>query len=91
MVAHFFRRAFGLLTPGGCFGLIATNTIAQGDTRVSGLAWIRQQSGSLYTANRRVPWPGQAAVMKASVYLPLTSARAPSNMSNSRLAGARSV
>ena len=33
LVAHFFRRAFGLLRDGGCFGLLATNTIRQGDTR----------------------------------------------------------
>ena len=33
LVAHFFRRAFDLLRPGGAFGLIATNTIGQGDTR----------------------------------------------------------
>ena len=30
LVAHFFRRAFGLLRTGGTSGLIATNTIAQG-------------------------------------------------------------
>ncbi|WP_292790082.1 Eco57I restriction-modification methylase domain-containing protein [Nostoc sp. NMS7] len=29
LVAHFFRRAFSLLRESGCFGLIATNTIAQ--------------------------------------------------------------
>ena len=33
LVAHFYRRAFDLLRGGGAFGLIATNTIAQGDTR----------------------------------------------------------
>ena len=33
LIAHFFRRAFILLREGGCFGLIATNTIGQGDTR----------------------------------------------------------
>ncbi len=32
--AHFFRRAFALLAPGGALGFLATNTIAQGDTRV---------------------------------------------------------
>src|SRR5260370_7772352 len=32
LVAHFFRRAFGLLRPTGVFGLIATNPIAQGAT-----------------------------------------------------------
>src|SRR5205807_2460996 len=31
LVAHFFRRAFDLLRNGGAFGLIATNTIGQGD------------------------------------------------------------
>ncbi len=42
LVAHFFRRAYGLLGDGGAFGLIATNTIAQGDTRATGLRWLRQ-------------------------------------------------
>ncbi len=37
LVAHFFRRAYGLLRDGAAFGLIATNTIGQGDTRASGL------------------------------------------------------
>ena len=37
LVAHFYRRAYGLLRDGGAFGLIATNTIGQGDTRASGL------------------------------------------------------
>ena len=40
LVAHFFRRAFDLLRDDGTFGLIATNTIAQGDTRATGLRWI---------------------------------------------------
>nr|WP_015063332.1 DNA methyltransferase [Paracoccus marcusii]AFQ90331.1 hypothetical protein [Paracoccus marcusii] len=37
LVAHFFRRAYGMLREGGTFGLIATNTIGQGDTRASAL------------------------------------------------------
>ena len=40
LVAHFYRRAFNLIRNGGTLGLIATNTIAQGDTRSSGLRWI---------------------------------------------------
>lgn len=35
--AYFFLRAHHLLQQGGMFGLIATNTIAQGDTREVGL------------------------------------------------------
>ena len=45
LAAHFFRRAFTLLKPGGCFGLIATNTIGQGDTRSTGLRWICANGG----------------------------------------------
>ena len=37
LVAFFFRRAFGMLRDGGCMGLIATKTIAQGDTRATGI------------------------------------------------------
>ena len=36
-VAYFFLRAEGLLKSGGTVGLLATNTIAQGDTREVGL------------------------------------------------------
>ena len=51
LVAHFFRRAFGLLRPGGVFGLIATNTIGQGDTRASGLATIIAEGGAILRAD----------------------------------------
>ena len=37
LVAYFYLRASLLLDPSGGFGLIATNTIAQGDTREVGL------------------------------------------------------
>lgn len=38
--AHFFRRAATLLGAHGTIGLIATNTIAQGDTRSTGLQFL---------------------------------------------------
>lgn len=63
LVAHFYRRAFNLLRDGGTFGLIATNTIAQGDTRGTGLRWIRHHGGTMYEARKRVKWPGAAAVV----------------------------
>lgn len=70
LVAHFFRRAFGLLRRGGTFGLIATNTIRQGDTRSTGLRWICTHGGEIYEARRRVKWPGtQAAVVVAVVHV----------------------
>ena len=67
LVAHFFRRAFDLVRRNGAFGLIATNTIAQGDTRSTGLRWICEHGGEIYRARRRVKWPGLAAVVVVSV------------------------
>ena len=52
---------------GGCFGLIATNTIGQGDTRSTGLRWICTHGGTIYAARKRLKWPGQAAVVVSVV------------------------
>jgi hypothetical protein len=69
LVAHFFRRCFSLLRPGGSLGLIATNTIAQGDTRSTGLRWICLNGGTIYAARKRYKWPGVAAVVVSVVHL----------------------
>ncbi len=69
LVAHFFRTAFDLLRPSGSFGLIATNTIGQGDTRTSGLRWICTSGGHIYAAHRRAKWPGEAAVIVSIVWV----------------------
>jgi hypothetical protein len=69
LVAHFFRRAFSLLRDGGCFGLIATNTIGQGDTRSTGLQWICKNQGTIYRAVKRIQWPGEAAVMISVIHI----------------------
>jgi hypothetical protein len=69
IVAHFFRRAFGLLRDGGCFGFLATNTIRQGDTRATGLRPIDQAGATIYTARRRYKWPGEAAVVVSVVHI----------------------
>ena len=58
--AHFFRRTFNLLREGGALGLIATNTISQGDTRSTGLRWICNNHGTIYSAASKdqVAWRG---------------------------------
>jgi hypothetical protein len=67
LVGHFFRRSFSLLRGSGSFGLIATNTIRQGDTRESGLAHILSSGGSIFRANKRYRWPNAGAAVVVSI------------------------
>ncbi len=66
-LAPFSGRGAGGEGFGGAFGLIATNTIGQGDTRSTGLRWICNHGGEIYQAQRRFKWPGQAAVVVSVV------------------------
>ena len=69
LCAYFFLRIEGLLRKGGQAGLLATNTIAQGDTREVGLD---QLSANGCVIPRAVPsrkWPGTANLEVAHVWL----------------------
>ncbi len=63
LCAYFFLRAFEHLRRQGVFGLVATNTIAQGATRELGLDQISKNYGTIYRADTDYPWPGQASVV----------------------------
>ena len=67
LVTYFFRRNFAIIKTGGFISLISTNTIAQGDARVGGLAVIIKQKGVINHAVRSMKWPGLAAVEVALV------------------------
>lgn len=67
LVSFFFRRIFVAIRPSGFFGLIATNTLAQGDTREGGLDIIVAQQGNIVFAVKSTPWPGKAAVQVSLV------------------------
>jgi len=67
LVAYFFRRAFSFLATGGAFGLIGTNTVAQGDTRTNGLRVICNEGGRIFSARRRLRWPAPGAAVNVSV------------------------
>jgi hypothetical protein len=69
LCAHFFRRADFLLGQHGTIGLIATNTIAQGDTRSTGLQHIVNGGSAIYDAVRSMKWPGEANVAVSVVHL----------------------
>ena len=61
LCAHFFRRAFNLVST-GCVGLIATNTISETDTRTSSLLPILAGGGTIFNAISDMQWPGKAGL-----------------------------
>lgn len=67
-VAYFFLRAFGLLKENGTAGLLATNTVAQGDTREVGLDQIVSRGAAIYRAIPSSKWPGEANLEVAHVW-----------------------
>jgi hypothetical protein len=68
-VAYFFLRAFGLLKKNGTAGLLATNTIAQGDTREVGLDQLVAHGTTIFRAISSREWPGEASLEVAHVWL----------------------
>src|SRR6478736_87652 len=73
IVAFFFRRCYSLLRRNGTLGLIPTNTVAQGDTRSTGLQQVVETGGTIYSARRRYQWPGDAAVIVSVVHIARTT------------------
>ena len=69
LVGHFFRRAFALLRSAGALGMIASNTISQGDTREGGLAPVLAGGGNVLRTVKRLAWPGEAAVVVSVVHI----------------------
>lgn len=68
--AYFFLRVHSLLNPTHSLaGLIATNTISQGDTREVGLDQITAAGTGIPRAVPSRPWPGIAALEVAHVWL----------------------
>ncbi len=59
----FLLRATSLVCKSGCAGIIGTDTVSEGDSRVSGPGFLLQRGHSIYRAVKRMKWPGTAAVM----------------------------
>jgi hypothetical protein len=62
LIGYFFRRIFDLVRESGALGCIATNTLAQGDTREGGLSVILNEDGVINFAVRSITWPGDATL-----------------------------
>ena len=69
LVAYFFLRAWSLIRNEGGFGLLAVNTIAEGDTRQVGLEAMVGAGAVIHAAYPNEPWPGKAAVVTSRVHV----------------------
>ncbi|WP_217640614.1 Eco57I restriction-modification methylase domain-containing protein [Blastococcus tunisiensis] len=61
LVAYFLLRAASLMRRTGKLGLIATNTIAQGDTQEVGLHQLLDDGFTITRAIKSRPWPASSA------------------------------
>ena len=69
LCAYFFLRAKQLLRDGGQWGFLATNTIAQGDTREVSLEQLTVNGCVIPRAVPSRVWPGGATVFYAVVWM----------------------
>ncbi|TDE34189.1 type IIL restriction-modification enzyme MmeI [Actinomadura sp. 6K520] len=67
LCAYFYLRDLAI-TNNGRVGIIATNTLAQGDTREVGLAQARDKGWDIYRAEKSQPWPGTASLEVSLVW-----------------------
>lgn len=74
LVAYFELRAHELLNKHGQTGLIATNTLAQGDTREVGLDQLGAVGVTIRRAVKSKPWPSASAVLE---YCAVWTGKAP--------------
>lgn len=85
LVAYFFIKANSLLGPHGYFGLIAVNTISEGNTREVGLDSILNLGSVIYRAIPNLVWPGKANVVTSSVFISKSSWKGPIYISDKQV------
>lgn len=69
LCTYFFLRVHDLLNSRKHAGLVATNTIAQGDTRDVGLDQLLRLGVVIYRATSSAKWPGAANLEVAHVWM----------------------
>jgi len=92
LVSYFFRRIFNLIRDKHFLGLIGTNSISEGDTRVTGLESIIELNGTIIMAKKSIRWPGKAnltvsllAIVKDNSFKQKSLENKAVNIINSRL------
>lgn len=69
LCTYFLLRAEMLCSPIALIGLVVTNSLGQGDAKEVGLAEILKRGRRIVMANPSSPWPGQATVFVAMLWL----------------------
>ncbi|HEU5149561.1 MAG TPA: DNA methyltransferase [Iamia sp.] len=67
LVAYFFLRTQSVLAERGVFGLLATSTVAQGDTRDVGLDQLDSKGFEIHRAVQSRQWPSISANLQYAV------------------------
>lgn len=69
LCSFFLRRAGALSRRPGLFGMLATNSISQGETRDNGLEYLLGSGTKVVFAHKTLRWPGSANVFIGVVVL----------------------
>jgi hypothetical protein len=62
LCGYFLLRIWEIINGTGNLGLVATSSIAEGDTREVGLDYLFGRCATIFYAHQSFPWPGKASV-----------------------------
>jgi hypothetical protein len=65
----FFLQAYDKAKHSGSLGLVATNSISDGDSKVSGFKQIIGKGGHIYRSKTSFSWPGTASVVVSVIHI----------------------
>lgn len=66
LVVYFLLRSVASVRPGGQIGILATSSIAQGDSRVVGLDRVRELGFTIRRSIQSMRWPTAAATLQVA-------------------------
>ncbi len=70
LAAYFFLQSIRLIKNEGCFGLLATQEIANGGSRIVGLETLLDHYGAtIFLAYPKESWPGKASVITSRIHI----------------------
>jgi hypothetical protein len=88
LLAYFLLRSCDL---GSSVGLLATNTVSQGDTREVGLDRLIEAGWTIQRAVKSSPWPNEASVEISKIWLFENSWAGPVHLGDQEVAGITSA